>query len=239
MIKSYFILGNELGWFSLTNFIIEKLKEIHKISEKLEFVQKCSSITPFFFITQEGELFFATGVSNGHSFQTCYFTVISVNELRNCVVLELLVPCCSKLICTNKVLYRSNSRILIDISFLCGIGEVKIPVYDYLILKTNIKDKFNICFSTSENKPSILWNNESNFANTATVTLHHKDSKESTIKVILQTKENIFSLGVKKGESCAISVKDLECLKVDSSKRKLHGLIEVQLNHINKTARYF
>ncbi|MED1124606.1 CotZ-related putative spore coat protein [Bacillus atrophaeus] len=223
----------------MTNFIIEKLKENHNINKKVEFVQKCSSLTPIFLINQEGEHFFASGLSNGHSFQTCYFIVISVNELRNCVVLELLVPCCMKPICANKALYRTDSRILIDISFLCGIGEVNIPVYDYLVLKTSIKDNFDICFSTSENKSSILWNNESNFANTATVTLHHKDNEDSAIKIILQTKENIFSLGVKKGESCAITVKDLECLKVYSSKRKLHGLIEVQLNHIKKTARYF
>ncbi|MCY8933979.1 hypothetical protein MOE21_15355 [Bacillus atrophaeus] len=228
-----------MGWFRLTNFIIEKLKEIHNISKKIEFVQKCSSITPFFLITQEGELFFASGLSNGHSFQTCYFTVVSVNELQNCVVLELLVPCCLKSICANKALYRSDSRILIDTSFLCGIGEVNIRVYDYLVLKTSIKDNFDICFSTSENKSTILWNSESSFANTATVTLHHKDNKYSTIKIILQTKDNIFSLSVRKGESCAITVKDLECLKVDSSKRKLHGLIEVQLNHIKKTTRYF
>ncbi|MDM5296804.1 CotZ-related putative spore coat protein [Bacillus pumilus] len=221
----------------MTNFIIEKLKKIH--STKNEFVQKCSSITPFFLMTQEGEHFFASGLSNDHSFQTCYFTVVSVNELRNCVVLELLVPCCMKPICANKVLYRSDSRILIDISFLCGIGEVNIPVYDYSVVKTSIKDNFDICFSTSKNKPNILWNSELNFANTATVILHHKDHEHSPIKIILQTKENIFSLCVKKGESCAITVKDLECLKVDSSKRTLHGLIEVQLNRIKKSIRCF
>ncbi|WP_156476216.1 CotZ-related putative spore coat protein [Bacillus nakamurai] len=223
----------------MTNFIIKKLKEIHNINKKLEIVQKCSCINPFFLITREGEHFFASDLSNGHSFKTCYFTVISVNEPRNCVVLELLVPCCLNSICTNRALYRSNSRILIDISCFCGMGILKIPVYDYLVLKTNIKDKFRICFSTTEKKSSILWNNESNFANTATVTLHHKDNKNSTIKINLQTKEYLYSLSVKKGESCAITVKDLECLSVDSSKKILHGLIEVQLNHIKKANRCF
>lgn len=228
-----------MGWFRLTNFIIKKLKEIHDINKKSGNVQKYSCIYPFFLITQEGEHFFASGLSNGHSFKTCFFTVVSVNELRNCVVLELLVPCCLNSKCANRALYRSSSRILIDISCFCGMGLLKIPVYDYLVLKTNIKDKFRICFTTTKKKSSILWNNKSNFANTATVTLHHKDNKNSTIKINLQTKENLYSLNVKKGESCAITVKDLECLSIDSSKKILHGLIEVHLNHIKKTNRCF
>lgn len=226
-----------MSWFNLTCCIIEKLKRIQ--SEKQIKVDECFAVTPVFFINQEGEHFIASGISNGELFQTCYFKVISVNELRKCVVLELLVPCCMKTLCANKVLYRSDSRILIDISFFCGIGEVKIPVYDYLILKPSIKDKFEICFLTNENKTGVLWNNESNFANTATVTLHHKDTKNSSIKIILQTKENIYSLGVNKGESCSITVKDLECLKIESSKRKSKGQIDVQLNHIIKSIKYF
>lgn len=222
----------------MTCSIIEKLKRIQNNEKQLK-VGECFYVTPIFLITQEGEHFFASGISKGISFQTCYFTVVSVNELQNCAVLELLVPCCLESICANKVLYRSESRILIDISFICGIGELNIPVYDYLVIKTTIKDTFNICFSTPENKSSILWNNVSNIDNTATVTLHHKDDKNSTIKIFLQTKKNISSLSVRKGECIAITVKDLECLKVDSSNQILHALLEVQLNHIKKTIRYF
>ncbi|UQZ48054.1 CotZ-related putative spore coat protein [Bacillus sp. PK3-037] len=221
----------------MTNLIVNKLKEIQ--NKNLEFAQKCPSITPFYLLTQEGELFIASSLSNGHSFQTSFFSIISVNEPSNCVVLELLVPCCLQSMCCTRVLYRSNSRILIDTSFLCGIAEVKIPVYDGLILKNIVKDIFNLCFSTNEKTSNILWSNESTFANTATVTLHHKDNKDSTIKIKLQTKEDIYSLCVKKGESFAITVKDLECLKVDSSNGKIHGLIEVQLNHIKTTTRCF
>ncbi|MGG1103218.1 CotZ-related putative spore coat protein [Bacillus subtilis] len=222
----------------MTCCIIEKLKRIQSNDKQLK-VGECFSVTPVFLINQEGEHFIVSGISNGQLFQTCYFKVVSVNEQRNCVVLELLVPCCMRTLCGNKALYRTDSRILVDISFFCGIGEVKIPVYDYLILKPSIKDKFEICFSTNENKTGVLWNNESNFANTATVTLHHKDTKNSSIKIILQTKENIYSLHVNKGESCSITVKDLKCLKIESSKRKLQGQIEVQLNHIIKSIKYF
>ncbi|WEY94647.2 CotZ-related putative spore coat protein [Bacillus subtilis] len=115
-----------MSWFNLTCCIIEKLKRI-QINEKQIKVDECFAVTPVFLINREGEHFIASGISNGELFQTCYFKVISVNELRKCAVLELLVPCCKKTLCANKVLYRSDSRILIDISFFSGIGEVKIP----------------------------------------------------------------------------------------------------------------
>nr|MDF9458995.1 CotY/CotZ family spore coat protein [Bacillus pumilus] len=49
--------------------------------------------SPFLLIMENGEPFYSWVFVERSVINTCYFSLISINEEQNCVVLELLVPC--------------------------------------------------------------------------------------------------------------------------------------------------
>ncbi|MEH7650654.1 CotZ-related putative spore coat protein [Bacillus safensis] len=129
---------------------MSKLKEINNQTKNESFTHKRSMSPPFLLFMEDGEPFYSWVFFEKSVFKTCYFSLLSINEEQNFVVLELLVPCCMRSTCCQKVLYRSSSKILVDLSFLCRLIEEDLPVYyDALILKNIEPYHLHFDFSTS------------------------------------------------------------------------------------------
>lgn len=212
---------------------MSKLKEIKNKTKDEGFAHKRSMCSPFLLIKEDGEPFYSWVFFERSVFKTCYFSVISMNEEQNCVLLELLVPCCTRSTCCQKVLYRSSSKILVDLSFLCGISEVELPVYDALILRNIETHHILLCFSTSPNSFEI-WRNGTKLLNTATVVLHHQDDQDVPITIKVQTKKACHDMCVQKGESRAITVKDIMFILKEESIENVQALLEIQFNMVRR-----
>ncbi|MGG1699129.1 CotZ-related putative spore coat protein [Bacillus zhangzhouensis] len=212
---------------------MSKLKELNNKTKDEGFTHKRSMSSPFLLIMEDGEPFYSWVFFEKSVFKTCYFSLISINEEQNCVVLELLVPCCMRSACCQKVLYRSSSRILVDLSFLCGMSEVELPVYDALILKNIEPHHILLCFSTSASSFEI-WRNGTKLLNTATVVLHHQDDQDVPISVKIQTKKACHDICVQKGESRAITVKDMMFILKEESIENVQALVEIQINIVRR-----
>ncbi|MDR0125742.1 MULTISPECIES: CotZ-related putative spore coat protein [Bacillus] len=212
---------------------MSKLKELNNKTKDEGFTHKRSMSSPFLLIMEDGEPFYSWVFFEKSVFKTCYFSLISINEEQNCVVLELLVPCCMRSACCQKVLYRSSSRILVDLSFLCGMSEVEMPVYDALILKSIEPHHILLCFSTSPSSFEI-WRNGTKLLNTATVVLHHQDDQDVPISVKIQTKKACHDICVQKGESRAITVKDMMFILKEESIENVQALVEIQINIVRR-----
>ncbi|MCM2988304.1 CotZ-related putative spore coat protein [Bacillus safensis] len=144
---------------------------------------------PFLLFMEDGEPFYSWVFFEKSVFKTCYFSLLSINEEQNFVVLELLVPCCMRSTCCQKVLYRSSSKILVDLSFLCRLIEEDLPVYyDALILKNIEPYHLHFDFSTSPCSVEI-WRNGTNLLNTATLVLHHHDDQDVPVSITIQTRK--------------------------------------------------
>ncbi|OLP66259.1 hypothetical protein BACPU_05610 [Bacillus pumilus] len=211
----------------MKNLMLNRLKDMqHEISGDI-------ICPPFCFITGDGKPFYSWVFTGNKVFETCFFSLISINEENNCVLLELLVPCFKNFHLCQKGLYRSNSCVLVDISLFCGISEVELPVFDYIILEHIEKYPVLCCFSTSSCSLE-LWRNGTRSMNTATVVLHHQDEQDSPISINIQTKKSLHTLCVEKGESRAITVKDVNSIMKNDSKHKIRALLELQLNLIQR-----
>nr|WP_257215506.1 CotZ-related putative spore coat protein [Bacillus pumilus] len=77
-----------------------------------DFAHKRLMSSPFLLIMEDGEPFYSWVFFERSVFQTCYFSLISINEEQSCVVLELLATWCMGSTCCQKVLYQSTSKIL-------------------------------------------------------------------------------------------------------------------------------
>ncbi|WP_353855650.1 CotZ-related putative spore coat protein [Bacillus sp. Bos-x628] len=212
---------------------MSRLKEKKNKTKDERFAHKCSVDFPFFLMTKDGAPFYSWVFSENNMFKTCFFSLISINEDHNCVLLELLVPCCARPACCQKVLYRSSSRILMDVSFLCGISEVELPVYDDLILRNIETHRIPLCFSTSSSSFEI-WRNETKLRNTATVVLHHQGDQDVPISIRIQTKKTSHHVCVKKGESRAITVEDILYISKEESTENVQALLDIQLNMVRR-----
>ncbi|MFS3913490.1 CotZ-related putative spore coat protein [Bacillus australimaris] len=212
---------------------MSKLKEINNQKKNDGFTHKRSLSSPFLLIMEDGEPFYSWVFFERSIFKTCYFSLISINEEQNCVVLELLVPCCMRSSCCQKVLYRSSSKILVDLSFLCGLMEVKLPVYDALILKNIESHHILLCFSASSSSVEI-WRNGTKLLNTATVVLHHHDDQNVPVSITIQTKKTCHDICVQKGESRAITVKDMMLILKNQAAENVQARLEIQLNMVQR-----
>ncbi|MCW6697718.1 CotZ-related putative spore coat protein [Bacillus sp. RP12] len=189
--------------------------------------------SPFLLIMENGEPFYSWVFVERSVFKTCYFSLISINEEQNCVVLELLVPCCMRSTCCQKVLYRSSSKILVDLSFLCGMIEAELPVYDALILKNIEPHHLLLDFSTSPSSVEI-WRNGTRLLNTATVVLHHHDDQEVPVSITIQTKKACHDICVQKGESRSITVKDMMLILKKQATENVQARLDIQLNMVQR-----
>ncbi|MBR0621832.1 hypothetical protein LG401_08335 [Bacillus pumilus] len=212
---------------------MSKLKEIINQTKNEGFTHKRSMSSPFLLIMENGEPFYSWVFVERSVFKTCYFSLISINEEQNCVVLELLVPCCMRSTCCQKVLYRSSSKILVDLSFLCGMIEAELPVYDALILKNIEPHHLLLDFSTSPSSVEI-WRNGTRLLNTATVVLHHHDDQEVPVSITIQTKKACHDICVQKGESRSITVKDMMLILKKQATENVQARLDIQLNMVQR-----
>ncbi|XYU18922.1 CotZ-related putative spore coat protein [Bacillus pumilus] len=212
---------------------MSKLKEIINQTKNEGFTHKRSMSSPFLLIMENGEPFYSWVFVERSVFNTCYFSLISINEEQNCVVLELLVPCCMRSTCCQKVLYRSSSKILVDLSFLCGMIEAELPVYDALILKNIEPHHLLLDFSTSPSSVEI-WRNGTKLLNTATVVLHHHDDQEVPVSITIQTKKACHDICVQKGESRSITVKDMMLILKKQATENVQARLDIQLNMVQR-----
>ncbi|MDX5485952.1 CotZ-related putative spore coat protein [Bacillus pumilus] len=212
---------------------MSKLKEINNQTKNEGFTHKRSISSPFLLIMEDGEPFYSWVFFERSVFKTCYFSLISINEEQNCVVLELLVPCCMRSTCCQKVLYRSSSKILVDLSFLCGMIETELPVYDAFILKNIEPHHLLLDFSTSPSAVEI-WRNGTKLPNAATVVLHHRDDQDVPVSITIQTKKACHDICVQKGESRSITVKDMMLILNHQTAEKVQARLDVQLNMVQR-----
>ncbi|MFW5429158.1 CotZ-related putative spore coat protein [Bacillus pumilus] len=212
---------------------MSKLKEIINQTKNEGFTHKRSMSSPFLLIMENGEPFYSWVFVERSVFKTCYFSLISINEEQNCVVLELLVPCCMRSTCCQKVLYRSSSKILVDLSFLCGMIEAELSVYDALILKNIEPHHLLLDFSTSPSSVEI-WRNGTRLLNTATVVLHHHDDQEVPVSITIQTKKACHDICVQKGESRSITVKDMMLILKKQATENVQARLDIQLNMVQR-----
>lgn len=217
----------------MINLLMSKLKEIINQTKNEGFTHKRSMSSPFLLIMENGEPFYSWVFVERSVFKTCYFSLISINEEQNCVVLELLVPCCMRSTCCQKVLYRSSSKILVDLSFLCGMIEAELPVYDALILKNIEPHHLLLDFSTSPSSVEI-WRNGTRLLNTATVVLHHHDDQEVPVSITIQTKKACHDICVQKGESRSITVKDMMLILKKQATENVQARLDIQLNMVQR-----
>ncbi|MGG0526219.1 CotZ-related putative spore coat protein [Bacillus pumilus] len=212
---------------------MSKLKEINNQTKNEGFTHKRSISSPFLLIMEDGEPFYSWVFFERSVFKTCYFSLISINEEQNCVVLELLVPCCMRSTCCQKVLYRSSSKILVDLSFLCGMIETELPVYDAFILKNIEHHHLLLDFSTSPSAVEI-WRNGTKLPNAATVVLHHRDDQDVPVSITIQTKKACHDICVQKGESRSITVKDMMLILNHQTAEKVQARLDIQLNMVQR-----
>lgn len=212
---------------------MSKLKEINNQTKNEGFTYKRSMSSPFLLIMENGEPFYSWVFFERSVFKTCYFSLISINEEQNCVVLELLVPCCMRSTCCQKVLYRSSSKILVDLAFLCGMIEAELPVYDALILKNIEPHHLLLGFSTSPSSVEI-WRNGTRLLNTATVVLHHHDDQDVPVSITIQTKKACHDICVQKGESRSITVKDMMLILKKQATENVQARLDIQLNMVQR-----
>ncbi|MCY7434613.1 hypothetical protein MCY90_04520 [Bacillus pumilus] len=212
---------------------MSKLKEINNQTKNESFTHKRSMSPSFLLLMEDGEPFYSWVFFEKSVFKTCYFSLISINEEQNCVVLELLVPCCMRSACCQKVLYRSSSKILVDLSFLCGMIEAELPVYDALILKNIEPHHLLLGFSTSPSSVEI-WRNGTKLLNTATVVLHHHDDQDVPVSITIQTRRACHDICVQKGESRSITVKDMMLIFNHQTAEKVQACLDIQLNMVQR-----
>ncbi|MBR0592450.1 MULTISPECIES: CotZ-related putative spore coat protein [Bacillus] len=212
---------------------MSKLKEINNQTKNESFTHKRSMSPSFLLLMEDGEPFYSWVFFEKSVFKTCYFSLISINEEQNCVVLELLVPCCMRSACCQKVLYRSSSKILVDLSFLCGMIEAEQPVYDAIILKNIEPHHLLLGFSTSPSSVEI-WRNGTKLPNAATVILHHHDDQDVPVSITIQTKKSCHDICVQKGESRSITVKDMMLIFNHQTTEKVQACLDIQLNMVQR-----
>ncbi|TKI24248.1 hypothetical protein FCO27_05450 [Bacillus pumilus] len=212
---------------------MSKLKEINNQTKNESFTHKRSMSPSFLLLMEDGEPFYSWVFFEKSVFKTCYFSLISINEEQNCVVLELLVPCCMRSACCQKVLYRSSSKILVDLSFLCGMIEAEQPVYDAIILKNIEPHHLLLGFSTSPSSVEI-WRNGTKSPNVATVILHHHDDQDVPVSITIQTKKSCHDICVQKGESRSITVKDMMLIFNHQTTEKVQACLDIQLNMVQR-----
>ena len=110
---------------------------------------------------------------------------------------------------------------------------MELPVYDALILRNIETHHILLCFSTSPNSFEI-WRNGTKLLNTATVVLHHQDDQDVPITIKVQTKKACHDMCVQKGESRAITVKDIMFILKEESIENVQALLEIQFNMVRR-----
>ncbi|OLP66314.1 hypothetical protein BACPU_06160 [Bacillus pumilus] len=121
-----------------------------------------------------------------------------------------------------------------DLSFLCGMSEVGLPVYDAFILRKIETHHVVQRVSTSPTSFEV-WRNGTRFHNTATVVLCHQGDQDVSIAIRVQTKKACHRLCVEKGESRAITVENIMFISKEiSSIENAQALLDIQLNLVRK-----
>lgn len=225
--------------------MIDELKRIESINKKKKNTIKCQSILPFILLLESNKKpFFLFGISRQCCFKSLFFTVKSVDEKKNCAVLELLFPCSDineqlDFLCDVKILFRTKIYVVVDLSCFCGMTILEIPVFDCLVKCNVCKDKINFPFNVkNENSPCIIWTTKQ-IDNTATITIQYNDGMDSYIEVILMTGTGTVTIHVFKGECRSVTVKDILSIEISKHTKEIEGNVEIQFNSIKRSNVYF
>lgn len=211
------------------------LKRIEIINKKerdmLEL--ECMSALPFTFLGTNNELFSGFGFSGGYFFKSHFFTVVSINKETKCAVLEVLL-------CKKDKLFRTKSRVVIDISCICGIQIIPFPVFDFYLEAHLTNDHFCLPFHlTKRDTPKTIWRASQNkMENATTISVNHEGT-DQVARLIVNTKSGVMPMTVPKGEISSITVSDILSMVVLTPKEIVKGTVEIQLNRCEKRKIHF
>ncbi|WP_284386097.1 CotZ-related putative spore coat protein [Bacillus safensis] len=79
-----------------------------------------------------------------------------------------------------------------------------------------------------------MWRNGRKLLNTATVVLHDHDDQNVPVSISIQRKKTCHEICVQKGESRAITVKDMILILKKQSAENVQARLEIQLNMVQR-----
>lgn len=190
---------------------------------------------PFMLIRQDGMPFTAYGLAGNCLFSSPYFIITSDSEPNQCVLLEVLFPCCG-----GKKLVHTKSRVLVDLTCFVGAQVVSKPVIDCLEKCVVVVNQICLPFEfTNEEESKTIWEiQRKEVEHIATITILHCGSAE-VLDFILNTEQEVISLQLQKGESRSTTVYNLQSIKIEHPKTSVKGKLDIQLNFLERISVYF
>lgn len=190
---------------------------------------------PFMLIGQDGMPFTAYGLADNCLFSSPYFIITSVSKPDQCVLLEVLFPCCC-----GKKLVHTKSRVLVDLTCFAGVQVVSKPVIDCLQKCIVAVDQICLPFElTNEEEPKPIWEiQREETEHIATVTVLYFGTDE-VLDLVLNTGQEEISIQLQKSESRSITVCNLQSLEIENPKKSVKGKIDIQLNFLKRVSIYF
>lgn len=210
--------------------ILNQLQLFNQVSQVLE----SKSVRPLILIGDNGELFSSIGISRGCFISSCFFNFIAIDK-NNCAVFELLKPLYGA-----KKLFRTQARVTVDPSCLCGIEFVSIPVFDCLIKSTVTKEEVCIPFSLSntDDLKNLWMNRQKHLENIVTLGIKY-DGIAPELNLIFHTKQGVISIVVPKGKCKYVTILNLLSFEVVTPVDQVEGKFDMQLNSSEKNKIYF
>lgn len=219
----------------MSNRLAGLLKELKKIRGTQTHRLECQTVTPFLLVGQDGTPFTVVGLSKGCFFSSPYFSVVSINEEIFCAVLEVLYPCCC-----GKNLFRSEARVLVDLTFLCGIETMATPIYECLEQSHITTERICLPFMlTKQDSSKVVYSIEwKEPQHTETVSIHY-NGPDPEVELLIYTNEEIITLRIPKDTFQSRTVFNLQSIEIVSPTERVNGTIDIQLNYCEKKNIYF
>ncbi|WP_338754904.1 CotZ-related putative spore coat protein [Bacillus sp. FJAT-52991] len=213
----------------MTSCFTYLFKKIETINKKKTHTLECQSALPVIIFKKNGKPLSIVGFSRGSCFESHFFTVLSINKETQCAVLEVLL-------CKPGKLFRTEACVTVDISCICGIEIVSIPVFDCFLEAHMTNDHFCLPFTLAKaDTPKIIWSstNQHKIKNVATISVNYEGT-DPEMKLIINTKEKAIPLAVLKGQMSSITALNLLSIEVSTPNEQVKGTVEIQLNLCEK-----
>lgn len=211
----------------VASWIENLLKEANKST--------CGTSLSFMLVGKEGAPYIATAFSRDRFFTSCLFTIGWIDEKRCCAELDILIPSC----CGNK-LFRTEARILVNLTCFCGIDFIDTPIFDCLQVSYVIKDRICLPFMlTKKNSPKVLYTiNPRTSAHVETISIHYT-GPDPEVEVLVQTREKVISLQVPKDGFRSVTVLNLKTIEIATPIEAVHGTVEIHHTFCEKKNIYY
>ena len=216
----------------MQSYLIDVLGKIKKTNKNEVHHLSCQTEVPFLLIGKNATPFTVLGFSKGRFFETNLFTIKCVDKCKGHALLEALR-------CRNGKLYRTDARILVNLSRFCGIERVISPVLDYLITSHFKRTVFCKRFVLKDKPSNMLWQiDQYHLQNVATISV---DFVGTASGVLLQfhTKDGIVPWNVHQEKAQSITIANLLEIEVLPTPELIELMVQVQLNECEKKIIYF